>query len=309
MELKIYHALIFVSAAVVFIFFGGCAVEEVIYLGDAKIKAPITPPPTHLNIAKEVGQITMTAKYSSGVNETKIKGATEDRYKKYYRISENSFYIPKNDNIEWELMPRTFTADIDCKVGENVSLFGGFNFSSTNEIELDGGYVGIGFHTHLNNPEIRFDVGLNFQAYDYLATSIVEGKTISFFGSKSSTYSYIFKDKGKSTNMDPFITLTVNSSDNSQMINTFGTLGFFTQSLLNYNPGETDYVEIPFFYSQSTTDARSSCTVVFLYLNPGLSIKIIDEIRIVFSAKIIKTLNIFADKLFVVPSIQFDFQP
>ena len=38
----------------------GCAtVEQTIYLGDVEVSAPICPPPTHININKDVGNVTI----------------------------------------------------------------------------------------------------------------------------------------------------------------------------------------------------------------------------------------------------------
>ena len=101
----------------------------------------------------------------------------------------------------------------------------------------------------------------------------------------------------------------MNSNNDSSLFNYFVSAGFFWQSLLDFKPGETDYDSF-LFWTKITTDERSDCTTGFLFVNPGLSFNLNEQMRILFSAKVLKELLITSDlkEWFVIPSVQMDFQ-
>ena len=171
------------------------------------------------------------------------------------------------------------------------SIFGGINFSGGNgKNSLSGGNIGVGFHSHLKNPNVRLDIGASIQKYDYFAITIVHTKQTYIWGDDDE-YMEIFGDKGNSVNINPFFTLTINSNDNSNLINYFGTFGFFTQSILNFNPGETHFSLFPFINEQTIIDERAQFTSAFFYLNPGLAFNLESQIKIILSTKLLLNLG------------------
>ena len=169
-----------------------------------------------------------------------------------------------------------------------------------------GGNFGIGLFSYMGNPIVRFDIGLNFQEYEYNAVTVVY-KSISSYWTGYQHYEYIFHDKGEETNINPFISMTINSNNDSALINYFCTLGYFTQQLLDYEP-HTSYYDNQ-VYSRTVIDKRPDCTAGFFYINPGIALSINKQMRLVLCAKILKetVLQINSGELIVVPNLQMDF--
>ncbi|MFO7524513.1 MAG: hypothetical protein R6W68_03585 [Ignavibacteriaceae bacterium] len=286
----------------------GCGtIEQTIYLGDVEVNAPVSPPPTHINVNKEVGNVTFSPRFTVLTSNNKITGSTEDRYNRTFRFSDDDFYIAKSENLEWILSKFIFGLDIDVKLAEKFSLFGGFHFSSGDNKNLAGGNFGIGIHNHLESPVIRLDLGMTIQKYEYFAVTIVHTKSTSIFG--SGEYWDIYGDKGSTTNLNPFIALTFNSDYDSGLINWFIPVGFFTQNLLGFKPGTTNYPMFPFFMEYTKVDKRSDMLAGFLYINPGVSISLYKDMKILISAKTIREIVATGtDEWFFMPSVQIDFQ-
>ncbi|HQI40371.1 MAG: hypothetical protein B6D44_08660 [Ignavibacteriales bacterium UTCHB2] len=296
-----------IIASQLFLFFGCMTVEETIYLGDVEVTAPICPPPTHVNINKDVGDITITPRISVNTNSSVITGRTVDRYNSSFRLSNDSTYRAKKNNLSWYLSDYTLGLDVDFKVTKGFSVFGGFNYSSGEQTSLLGGNVGIGFHSHTIKPIVRLDIGITIQTYDYSAITIVHTKTTSMFGVDEDWG--IYGDRGNSTNINPFGTLTINSSYDSSFFNWFVIGGFYTQNLLGFEPGSTSYPIFPFLGSYTKVDKRSDMLTGFIYLNPGISISLHRQIRILLSAKMnYEVLATHSKQMYFLPSVQFDFQ-
>jgi hypothetical protein len=290
------------------LFLSGCmTVEHTIFLGDVEVAAPITPPPTHINVNKEKGDVTISPRFSAVANKRKeITGSTGDSYRGSFTLPDNSKYRVEKENLKWNISEYIYGADLDIQIGETTSLFGGFSFSTGGSTNLTGGNLGIGFHSLSENSTVRFDIGISIQTYDYFAVTVVHTKSKSIFGDAESTD--IFCDKGNSTNINPFITLTVNSAYDPAYLNYYGSIGFFTQSLLGFNPGETNYSFFPLVISETTVDERADFTSYFLYLNPGLIFPVSNNIRMVFSTKILKEFSSGSSVWFIMPSVQMDLQ-
>jgi hypothetical protein len=260
-----------------------------------------------VNINKDVGDVTISPKFSMNSSNSTIIGSTEDRYNAIFEFSNDTIYRAKTENLAWYTSDYTFGLDVDFKVTEGFSIFGGFNYSGDGQTNLIGGNLGVGFHNHAINPVVRVDFGITIQDYDYTAVTIVHTKTTSFFGNDESWS--IFGDRGSSTNINPFGTLTINSSYDSSFFNWFFTAGFFTQNLLGFEPGSNTYPILPFFSSYTEVDERSDMLAGFLYLNPGISFSLNRQIRILLSAKMnYEVLATNSKQLYVLPAVQIDFQ-
>jgi len=307
MEKKnLYRILFLFIITNITLYLHGCAsVEQTLYLGDVKVNAPISTPPTHININKEPGDVTISPRFAL-INKKKVTGSTEDRHTQSLLLLDSSEYKPKSNNVEWNFSRYIFGTDIDFKLSKAFSLFGGFSFSS--EGNLWGGNLGIGLHSHSTSPVVRFDIGINIQKYEYDAVTIVHTRE-SYFGEDADEYISFFHDKGNEINFNPFFSLTVNSTNDSSLLNYFMSAGFFWQSLLDFEPGETNYD--PFlFWTKTVTDMRPDCNSGFLFFNPGLNLNLNEHMRILFSAKVLKEVLVTSDsnEWLVVPSVQLDFQ-
>ena len=298
--------IIFASSLIYFLV--GCAsVDQTIYLGDVNVKGPLVIPPTHLTNDGEADKLTISP-HVSFMNRKEITGSTDDRYSKTFKLTDSTSYRTKLENLYWNVSEYTIGVDLDFRAGDAVSIFGGVNFSGGNGTNsLNGGNFGIGFHSHDKNPNVRVDLGASIEKFDYFAVTIVHTKTTYIWGDDKET-NEIFGDKGNSVNINPFFTLTIDTNIDSSFINYFGTFGFFTQSILNFSPGETHYDFFPFIYEQTTTDERANFTNSFFYLNPGISFKLDPQMNVILSAKILADLSLESNNVFIVPSIQMDFR-
>lgn len=294
-------------AIMLFILFGCITSEQTIYLGDTNVSGPITPPPTHINVNKNIGDVTFSPRYSVLLSNNNITGTTEDHYNRTFYFNDGSYYRTNQKNLEWDIVKTTIGLDMDAKLSEKFSLFGGFNYSMGNKVQLAGGNVGMSFHNHNQSPVIRWDLGLTIQKYEYKAITIVHTKSQSIFG--SSEFWDIYVDEGNSVNINPFILITVNSDYKDADFNWFVPFGFFTQNLLGFEPGTSVSAFLPFLISQTTVDKRADMLAGFIFMNPGVSYNLNQHIKILLSTRIIK--EIVATKVedwFFMPSVQIDFQ-
>ncbi len=312
MKTKYINKIVILFTALVLFHFAGCTTVETIYLGDVDVNAPICPPPTHININKEVGDVTISPRFAINTNKSTIDGATEDRYTSEYDFENDSVYKAKPKNLTWNISNFTVGVDLDYKVWETFSIFGGVNYSAGGTTGLVGGNIGISFHDHIANPMIRLDMGLTIQEYEFTAITIVHTETSSFFGHNEDWN--IYADKGSVTNFNPFGTLTVNSTNDSSQFNWFVSAGFFTQNLLGFEPGTKTrpIYALPFPFpieTKTKVDTRSDMLAGFLFINPGISISLSEEIKILLSLKINhEMLATDSDKWFIYSAAQIDFQ-
>ena len=306
MRTKNKFFLLFVALCSVF-FISGCSIEQTIYLGDVNVEAPICSPPTHLNVNKEPGSITISPTFSLIKNNTTINGSTDNHYTGTFRSGDTLTYRAKSKNLEWNVSKFTFGVDLDLKMSESFSIFVGFNASGDSRINLTGGNFGIGFHSHNKNPIIRFDLGLTIQEYDFTAVTIVQTKTNSIFGTDE--YWDIFADRGNTTNINPFFTLTLNSSSDSNFVNWFVTGGYFTQNLLGFTPGTYSYPLFPWPITYTKIDTRSDMLAGFLYVNPGIMLSLGPHTRFVISVRMMDEISATGGTgMLFMPSAQIDFQ-
>ncbi len=307
MKTEIKHLLLSFFTAAAFVVLNGCVnVEETIYLGDVKVNGPLMTPPEHINNNKHLGDVTISPRFSAISNTKKITGTTDDRYTGSFNFPDQSKYSANRENLEWNLSPYNVGADIDIAVSRSFSIFGGLIVSAgKNNTSFTGGNFGIGLRSTDNDQTLRVDFGLNIHEFDYYAVTIVQTKETSLFGSKQ--YTNIYCDKGNSVNINPFLTLSVYSSSARNLINYSGSLGFFTQSLLDFNPGETNYEYFPLIYEKTTVDRRANYTAYFFYLAPGLIFTINPQMNLTVSAKILKEFLSDSGGIIAIPSVQMDF--
>jgi hypothetical protein len=296
----------FISAVVIssMLIISGCAreIEETIYLGDAKIKSPISTPPVHLNINSRPGDITISPKFSFTNNKSMLT-TSDEVFPGTITLSDGSVYRPKDKNIEWVYSRFVFGADMDFKISRLFALFGGFSFSNDN---YSGANIGAGIFSSSTEPIIRFDFGLSFQSYKYNAITIVDQQITYFWGGESSDR-YLFRDDGKNTSSSPFFTLTFNSNNDSAFVSYFVSAGYFMQTLLNFTPQDSYYSNEVF--TRVVVDERSDCTAGFLYFNPGVSFKLNTQMRLLINAKLLKesALGLDTGNIIIIPNVQVDF--
>ena len=171
-----------------------------------------------------------------------------------------------------------------------------------------GGNIGIGFFSNMTETIVRFDAGLAFQNYQYDVISIVDQRIKDWRGGETSSR-FINHQTGEESGTSPFFTLTFNSNNDSAMINYFVNAGYFVQQLLDYGSGASNSKD-SLNYTITTIDRRPDCSAGFLFINPGISLSLTSNIRLLLGVKILKEaiLQLDSGSAIIVPNLQFDFR-
>jgi|GEM_PF-654215 hypothetical protein len=298
-------AAIIFALSIFTLIFNGCSesVEQTLYSGNINVHAPITPPPTHLATKVESGALTVSPHFYFNSNKS-IDASTDNHYKAGVIPGDtNNFYV-KDKNLSWSQPNSLIGVDVDLALGKSFALFGGFQYSNAVKKDLLGGNFGIGLFETYTSSAFRIDGGCTYQQYAYTAATIVYNKTI-FGGGGSKSDIYYFEDDKVEMNLNPFITLTINSILTEQPLNYFFTFGYFGQNLLGFNPTSLFSPSFNTF----VTDKRVDCESAFLMLNPGIYYQFDNHTRFVFGVKILEETKLSSPSQWIVlPSFQFDLQ-
>lgn len=301
MKIRIFLYPIFTACILQFT---GCVfqeVQETLYLGDVKIKAPITTPPMHLNVNSQPGDITFSPRFTA-VNKENMLASSSEMFTGTFVYPDGTTYETSNKNIEWNYSQYSFGLDADIKLSNSFAFFGGFTISNDN---INGWNIGLGLFSSMTEPIVRLDLGLNIQKYSYDAITVLDQTVTDFWGHETRNR-YIYRDIDEVVNTNPFLTITFNSNNDSTLINYFFNVGYFLQQLMDFSPSDSNYDSGTV---TTTTDTRPDCMTGFLYVNPGISLRLTDQLRIVLCAKFLKEtiLQLDSGGIIIVPGLQMDF--
>jgi len=292
---------LFCLATVCITLLTGCGtVEETLYFGDIDTKAPIALSPVRAMVSNEPGSFTISPRiilHSGSRYET----TTSNSYRKHHLPFDTSTVPVRSKNLHWESPKLTADFTFDFIISQRIALTGTFRYSVIDNIDLSGGSLGIGILGKLDNPTLRLDGGITFQQNHYDATTVVYTKTTSPGGSVSEKVTY-FRDIGKATNFNPYLTITLASVMPASIFNYSVTAGYFTQNIIGFEPEE---IYFPNSGSYSVTDLRSDYTAGFIYIQPAAVLTVSEHIRLLVSAAFLKEVaNSTYDPVFFLPSIQ-----
>lgn len=288
-------------------------IVETYYLGNVNINAPITTPPVHVMVDNQKSDLTVTPKLIIGT-ERQIESSTEYHYTDRIILPDNSTVEAKNENLEWNLSSAVIGADFDYRAGNNFSLFGGLQLATTENNVLMGGNVGLGFHGVTNNIAMRLDLGLSIQESNCDALTIIHTKYI-YANSGTRTDTTYFRDKDNFVNINPFLVYTLNSVIKDDRLNYFLSLGYFTQTILDFEPGKSSNSNtwiilfgVPRADEYYTSDLRPNVKAGFVMINPGIVYTIDEQFNLILSLKILKEtlLDSSRNLWMVMPSVQMD---
>jgi hypothetical protein len=146
-----------------------------------------------------------------------------------------------------------------------------------------------------------------WQSLSYEALTVVITEEKPLFGSASTTVDF-FKDRGKSTHWNPYASLTFNTSSYRSPLNFFLNLGYFSQTLFNFEPSDPNPEYYPFGLTVITNDQRGESTTSFLNLNTGVFINMTEKSRVILGVRLLKETQFeqTSKSLFVLPVLQID---
>jgi hypothetical protein len=308
----------------VFLLTGCATITEKIYLQEVEVSGPINHPAIHITTNKEENTVIVSPKIfintvnnvSGRVNHTNVNNNGifqldtvqngDGTWK--YRESPSNRNTYNGKNLNWHLPDMYAGLDLDISLSRSIALAGSFNFSNIDNTGLIGGSLGLGFHKVSGQGAVRFDAGLSMQEYAYDASTVVV-RTVEQVFEPTTTDITFFHDINKSSEVNFYASLTYNSVFESSPVNFFVSLSYFSQSLLDFEPSETDAEYYPFIgISKFTTDARGEVTTSYLSISPGIYQNFSPWSRVVFGVSILKNIGLeqASKSVFIMPVIKFD---
>ena len=186
---------------------------------------------------------------------------------------------------------------------------GGFHFSNMNNQSSIGGELGLGFGSNNGTMGIRFDAGILIQSHLFQAQTVI--KTVERYeNGTSKEFVSIYYDNSSTTNINPFVTLHLNSDFGSPFDFYVGA-GYFSQNLLGFTP--TNYLNRPWWIPNRDyvrSDKRSSVNLGFILFSPGLIVKVMENTHALLGVKVLKIVgnDTKAEDWLMMPSFQIDFK-
>jgi hypothetical protein len=289
--------------------FSGCAdIHQTIYLQNVDVNGPLNHPPIYISDGRNGITVSPWLSFNSNKqitgrsNHSKVNASgvyqvdtIRDGGQIYYGESSANYYEYTQNNVKWNLPDVKAGVDVDLPVSRTISIFGSFNYTSQNLYQIVGGSFGFGFYSVKNNDAIRLNIGCTIQQYQYDATTVVVSTIDPLFG-KEYTQVDFFHDIDKKSNLNFFGNLTYNTVSADLPINFFFSLAFFSQTLLNMEPKNLDWVVYPFVFTYTTTDARGEISTSYVSFSPGIYVNITSSMRFVLGVNIVKDLGDFSSE-------------
>jgi len=134
----------------------------------------------------------------------------------------------ENNNLNWNIPQISFNFGVDLKPWRNVSVFTEFRIAQlNNKVALSGFNFGLGMFASIEeNYSVRLDVGLNHESMNFDSFWQVNDSTLQ---NNSINDSYV----------NPFISLTINTSFKEWIINPFVQVSYSSQTLFSKTVGAT----------------------------------------------------------------------
>ena len=311
-------------AAIIINFVGCTTINQTLYLQNIEVSGPMNNPPLNITADQKQGSFTFSTRFS--VNDNKqLSGRIEKHtnvdvggiYRidtvfngdgsRYYKESNKNFNEYKGKNLEWNLPNFLAAVNVDYAAGNHIALNLGLNYSVQNQSSYTGGNAGIGFFSEKEGSAFRLDAGVMWQSLSYEASTVMITEETPLFGSSSTTISF-FKDRNKSTNWNPYVSLTFNTSSKDAPLNFFLNLGYFGQTLFNFEPSDPNPEYYPLGITVIRNDQRGESTASFLNLSSGIFINMTENSKIVLGVRLLKETQIeeTSKSLFVLPVLQLD---
>lgn len=320
--LKYYFNLI-LSFSILFLISSCTTITDTLYVQDVEVKGPVNQPPIRIT-GRDSSSFTISPKFFINSNKKfngLIEGHTKVNSDDIFQVDTNitgnqtTYNISRGtnrfdfegENFHWSIPGYMVGVDIDISLSKKIALSSGFTFSGKDRTNLYGYRVGFGFFSASDNIGVRFDGGLIWQKYTYDAASVIIREKQP--DSNSSTSEVIFfRDRGKSTNLNHYLSLTFNTIYNNFPVNLLLNVGYSGQSLIDYEPGtpDRDYYLIDPYYR--VEDMRGEAYAAFINVSPGIYVNLNEWSRLVFAARFFFEVDFeeSTNSAFIIPMIQFD---
>lgn len=304
--------------SLVIILLGGCTVTREVTLTDAHVKGAVNLPPLHLAEKTESGKFKFSSHmhYTSAgtvkdnvkpegyINKQTISGKSSRQYLKLSKTDgiQQAEY-PYGTNLTWEIPKVSGGVDLEVFVWSSFALTGSLNFASGGVT----GSVGLTLQSVPNNLGVRLDAGLLFNRFSYNVYATVEEKYESIFGSSSDTY--YFHDIGSSNSTNFYISLTFNSVSRESLLGGALSLGYFRQTILDYNPINLDdgyYILIP-FPVVINNETKLKATAGYFNIFPAVFFNLTENVRLIAGGRMLIEMEMSDNDFYFWPAMQIEF--
>jgi len=302
---------------------GSCApVTESLYVQDVEVQGPINQPPVRITgkvtpsfIVSPKFFINSNKKFNSSIDgHTSVNSAGVFQVDTVvngnsitYKITPGANTYPfRGENLHWTIPDYMVGLDLDVAMSKKIALSGGFNLSSKDRTNLYGYRIGLGFFSASGNLAIRFDGGLIWQKYTYDAASVIVRGENADIGSSSAEVIF-FRDRGKSTNLNHYLSLTLNTVYDNLPVNFLVNVGYSGQSLIDFEPETPDHEYYIINPGYRVEDMRGEAYAAFINVSPGFYVNLTEWSRLVFAVRFFFEVEFESgNPTFIIPMLQFD---
>jgi hypothetical protein len=282
-----------VCAFCLFVLFNGCAIKEA-YLLRANVDGPASQIPIHLTKSLDKDNISLSMR-ASGSTLRHIEGNVSRRSNNIYTDS-----LYSNKNLGWDISKFSFNIDADFKLGKNVALFGGFDFSESPKDFIFGANMGFGFVGGDSLNAIRFDMGLKYQSMRVEGYYYAEAEVLPF----NLDFNYIALVDKEEGNFNPFFSLTYNSTHKDWLVNPFVQMGYVLQDLFNIRVGR----DAGLFLVNEDITLKSRISI--FSISPGVNLALGENQNLLIGARYFYLMSIdnLNNQSLFYPFAQIDFR-
>jgi hypothetical protein len=320
-KLLFNYRIIFIVISISFLFGSCTTITDTLYVQNVDVKGPINQPPVRVT-RKDSTSFTISPKFFINSNKKYsglIDGHTPVNSEGIFQVdtikNENSYKIAlgentfdfEGENLNWSIPDYFVGVDIDIAISKKVALSGGFSLSGKDKTNLYGYRVGLGFFSASNNIGVRFDGGLIWQKYTYDAASVIVREEETDFESSTSEVIF-FRDRGKSTNLNHYLSLTINTIYEELPLNFLVNFGYSGQSLIDFEPNSYDKDYYIFNPVYRVEDMRGEAYAAFINVSPGVYMSLNEWSRLIFAVRFFFEVDFESSSksTFVIPMVQFD---
>lgn len=195
-------------------------------------------------------------------------------------------YDGNSQNFTWNFSKVSGGFNMEINASRSFALTGSISLSSANNVN---GSAGIAIINSNDNITVRLDGGVLFSKFNYDVHSIVIETISGPFPSTQNTY--YFHDKGNSTSLDFYVSIMLNGANENNFLNYFVSFSYFTQKVLDYNPGNFDdeyysYTDPLFNTYTVNNNTNLTYSLGFITIYPGLNLNIFPKTHLLIGSRI-----------------------
>lgn len=265
-----------------------CTIKNA-YLLHSDVETPFVQPPLHLQngIEDEIIKLSFSA---SGLTKHTTEGIVSKFEDNRYT---DSLYNGKN--FRWKTPPINAALNIDIKISRTVLMFGGLNYAGDDQSDGIGGNFGFGFTGGDSTKHFRLDLGVNFQSTYYSAFYYADAEFLPW----DLDFSFISLEEQNKTNLNPFASLTFNTSHTDWFANPFIQVSYLQQNLFKVKVGG----------GLALNEVYLEGDVSILNIKPGLSFTLGDNYFLSAGASIqyLMGMKSASKEFFITPFVQMNF--